>query len=74
MFDVVADLTFTKPAFKLAGTLLQSAHTVASRRISLQLLGLGKERDKEEELGWEQENTSHMTGKRLERSDGGGGI
>jgi hypothetical protein len=28
----------------------------------------------EEELGWEQEDTSHMTGKRLERSDGGGGI
>lgn len=65
---------------KLPGTLPQSAHTVASRRISLQFtpmaptLGLGKEQDKEEELGWQQENTSHMTSKRLERSDSGGGI
>jgi hypothetical protein len=55
IFDVVVDLMFTKPVFKLPGTLAQSAHTVASRMISLQFtpmaptLGLEKERDKEEE-------------------------
>jgi hypothetical protein len=37
-------------------------------------LGLGKEQDKEEELKWEQEDTCHMTGKHLERSDSRGGI
>jgi hypothetical protein len=80
MFNVMTDLTFTKPMFTTSGTLPQSDHMVASRRISLQLtpmapmLGLGNEQDKEEEVRSEQEDTSHMTGKCLERSDSRGGI